>query len=100
MSDDDLTDLAPERAAAITAMRELGWSARRLKEPGKHPKWMFRRGDVGGLDDLIRIKQADINMDWVARQAMACGDAPCLVAQVWDAKRKWLKDRFGWSDKS
>lgn len=82
-----------DREMAIMAMQNLGWQAKRSK-PSRHPIWEFRRADVGGYWDLVRCKQDDLSMQFVARIAMQHGDAPELVQEMQEAEDRWLKSRF------
>ncbi|MEM1151939.1 MAG: hypothetical protein AAGI03_15555 [Pseudomonadota bacterium] len=85
--------MRPDRELAIEAMRNLGWEATRTK-PGKNVIWEFRRDDTGGVYDLIRRRQDQLSMGFVADTALRYGDAPDLANQITDAKEAWLKERF------
>ena len=82
-----------DREMAIQAMRNLGWQAER-DGTGKRVTWVFRRPDTGGLWDVVRRKQSDLSMGWVAEIAMQYHDADDLVREVAEAKERWLRARF------
>lgn len=81
-----------DRERALLAMQELGWQAKRT--PGKHPAWEFHRPDTGGFWDVVKVKQADLSMQWVADVAIRHDDAGHLKREIAEAKERWLQDRF------
>ena len=85
--------MRPDREMAIQAMQNLGWQAKRTK-PSRHVVWEFKRADTGGLWDLVKCKQHDLSMRFVARIAQQYGDAPELVREIHDAEERWLKSHF------
>lgn len=82
-----------DREMAISAMQNMGWTARRTK-PGKSVIWEFTRPDTGGLWDKVKCNQADLSMAFVAGKAMQYGDAPELVREIQEAQERWLRSRF------
>jgi len=85
----------PDRQMAIEAMQNMGWTAKRATaKGGAGPMWEFRRPDTGGLWDLVKCRQANLSLTFVANTAMAYGDAPDLVVQIEQAKEDWLRQRF------
>ena len=85
--------MKPEREAAALMMQNMGWTAERKKH-GATPVWKFSRPDTGGLWDAITIRQDQLSFGAVAKYAMDYGDAPALVAEITDAKDRWLERRF------
>lgn len=87
--------MRPDRQMAVEAMQNMGWVAtRKTAKGGAGPMWEFRRPDTGGLWDVVRCRQANLSMAFVAETAMRYGDAPDLVAQIMAIKEEWLRERF------
>lgn len=85
--------MLPDRQMAIEAMQSLGWNVKRTK-PSRHVIWEFTRADTGGLWDLVKCKQGDLSMRFVARIAQQYHDAPDLVREIHEAEDRWMKARF------
>lgn len=85
--------MRPDRQMAIDAMCNMGWRAERTK-PGKTVIFEFRRHDTGGWYDVVRRRQDQLSMGWVADIAMRYGDADDLKTEVAKAKKEWLRQRF------
>lgn len=82
-----------EREMAVEAMRNLGWEAKPTKR-GQNTVWEFRRPDDVGSFDFCTCRQKELRMAYVAKMAMAYGDAPDLLKTVKQAENEWLKTRF------
>lgn len=82
-----------DREMAVEAMRNMGWTAKRLTDR-KHPRWQFTRPDTCGLWDRVSIPQSNLSMHWVADVAMRYGDADELLREISEARERWLRQRF------
>lgn len=88
-----IMDIRPDRRMAIEAMQNMGWTAKRTK-PGKTVIWEFRRPDDDGLIDVVKCRQDQLGMHFVADKALQYGDANDLFKEIMEAKERWLKQRF------
>jgi hypothetical protein len=86
-------EMSKEREMAVKAMQALGWTASRAK-PSKTFIWQFTRPDTGGLHDVVKQRQDQLSMSWVASVATRYDDAPDLLEELGEVTQRWLRARF------